>query len=124
VDADRALRALFAVAVIDHSENGIIVRVNPLMCELSGWSEDELVGQPLELLIPKQSRQAHHFYRMGFMLRPSPRPMGPDREVVLLHRTGHEIRVWVGLAPIEEGGVLAVVLPMDIGRSFGLPSYR
>lgn len=116
-----ALVDLFAVAVIESdTDAGRIVEVNDLLCRLCGFARDELLGQPLDVLIPDRSRAAHRHYRAGYMLHPSARPMGPDREVVLLHKTGREIRVWIGLAPIDDHNVTAVVLPMDIGRSYGL----
>ncbi len=116
-----ALSDLFAVAVIESStDSGQIVEVNDLLCRLCGFDRDELIGAPLDILIPERSRRAHRHYRAGYMLHPSARPMGPDREVVLQHKDGREIRVWIGLAPIDEHNVTAVVLPMDIGRSYGL----
>lgn len=116
-----ALVDLFAVAVVESDqEAGTIVECNELLCRLCGWTRDELIGAPLDLLIPQRSQAAHRYYRAGYMLHPSARPMGPDREVVLLHKTGREIRVWIGLAPIDEHNVTCVVLPMDIGRSYGI----
>ena len=120
------LRNLFAVAVIqsDHSSGGgVIIEANELLGELCGWALPELVGQQLDVLIPERSRSAHHHYRAGFMLHPSARPMGPDREVVILHKNGTEIRVWIGLAPNDAESTTAVILPMDIGRSYGLVKY-
>lgn len=123
-----ALTDLFAVAIVESKtddvapadEAGIIVEVNDLMCRLCGFTRDELLGASLDVLIPERSRRAHRHYRRGYMLHPSARPMGPDREVVLLHKSGREIRVWIGLAPMDEHNVTCVVLPMDIGRSYGL----
>jgi two-component system phosphate regulon sensor histidine kinase PhoR len=117
----RVLRSLFAVAVVKSDRDvGRITEVNDLLGELTGWDPVELEGQPLDVLIPERSRGSHHHYRAGFMLHPLARPMGPDREVVILHKNGTEIRVWIGLAPIDRGSVTAVILPMDIGRSYGI----
>ncbi len=116
-----ALSDLFAVAVIESSSDaGKIVEVNELLTLLCGFSREEMIGAPLDILIPQRSQAAHRHYRAGYMLHPSARPMGPDREVVLQHKDGREIRVWIGLAPMASNNVTAVILPMDIGRSYGL----
>lgn len=114
------LDKLFAVVTVQGGgDEGLIVGANSLMCALSGYSEGELIGKTLDMLVPQESREAHRFYRQGFMLRPSTRLMGPDREVLLAHREGHNIRVWVGLSPIGDDHVMAVVLPMDSAPPFG-----
>lgn len=128
-EATGALNELFAVAVIEvangHGLGQEMIRyANPLLCELAGYEPDALTDRPLDLLLPARSREAHHHYSRGYKARPEPRPMGPDREVVLLHKSGVEIRVWVGLAPHDEHHVTAAIMPMDIGRSFGLPSAK
>jgi PAS domain S-box-containing protein len=125
MDAGRALLKLFAVVIVTTggSDGGVITYANELFCALSGWSSDELVGQPLNIVIPEKSRAAHEHYRQGFGHRPSTRPMGPDRAVVLLHRDGSELPVWVGLDPSSDENpetVTAVILPMSIGRSYGM----
>lgn len=126
VDTGKALLELFAVVTVTTGAGeggGEIVFVNNLFCVLSGWAKEEIVGQKIDVLIPEESRAAHHHYRLGFEVRPSSRPMGPDREVVLRHKQGHKIRVWVGLDPDtyeDPATVTAVILPMDIGRSYGL----
>jgi PAS domain S-box-containing protein len=110
------LLSLFAVAVVQSDgDGGLITEANDLLGNLCGWDPAELVGQPLDVLIPPQSRGAHHHYRTGFMLHPSARPMGPDREVVLLHKSGREIRVWIALAPIDDNTITAVILPTAKG---------
>ena len=142
LDRDDPLNYLFALAIIEvDAEHGeVICDANDLMCELAGYEAESLNGQSLDILVPDRSRIAHRHYSAGYKARPEARPMGPDREVVLLHASGSEIRVWVGLAPrpderndplsdafdgdtpIEPGRfVTAAVMPMDIGRSFGLP---
>jgi PAS domain S-box-containing protein len=122
-----ALRDLFAIVVVDSAgEDGIITGANTMLYELAGYEPEELIGAKLDVLIPERSVMAHKHYRLGYMHNPVARPMGPDREVVLLHKDGREIRVWIGLAPVvgEEGATTAVILPMDIGRSFGLDTRR
>jgi PAS domain S-box-containing protein len=117
-------RAQAAVVIDAMDPKGIIVDVNDLFCELCGRASGELIGEPLDMLVPPDSRRAHHHYRSGFMQRPDARPMGPDREVYVLHKNGEQLRVWIALSPIErvpnQKHVLCVVLPMDIGRSFGI----
>lgn len=126
----KALLTLFAVVTCSTGDadqgGGEILFVNDLFCALSGWTREQIIGQKLNVIIPERSREAHEHYRKGFEARPAARPMGPDRQVVLLHKEGHEIRVWVGLDPDFDPDtglvtVTSVMLPMDIGRPFGLP---
>ena len=119
LSAHKALVGLFAVCIVSAGEDehgGEILFVNDLFCSLSGWAKEDIVGQKLDVIIPERSRSAHQYYRRGFEFRASPRPMGPDREVVLLHKDGKEIRVWVGLDPDRMENpttVTAVLLAME-----------
>lgn len=124
LDRSDPLNSLFALAIIEVTEKEeTVTDANDLMCELAGYPPGFLNGMSLDMLIPERSRVAHHHYSAGYAARPEARPMGPDREVVLLHSNGSEIRVWVGLAPRGQNLVTAAVMPMDIGRSFGLPRH-
>ncbi len=115
-----AVLELFAVAVVK-TEEGLICDANEQLLALSGYTREELVGQPLDTLIPERFREKHRDHVREYSQVPEPRPMGPDRQVVLRQKSGQDVDVWVGLSPIEEGGCVAVVLPRNFSTRSGAP---
>lgn len=82
--------------------SGKIVLVNQLTESLFGFSRAELIGQPIELLIPPRFRKDHPHQRSRYVAEVNPHPvMGKGRELWGLHKDGHEIPIEVGLNPIE-----------------------
>ncbi len=95
------------------SKDGIITLVNAQTERLFGWPRDELVGQPIEVLIPRRSRAEHVALRTGFLASPEARAMGPGRDVAALRRDGRELPVEVTLTPLalpDGSAVLASVV--------------
>ena len=90
-------------AMIVASREGRIVLANPQAARLFGYSVDELVGQPVELLMPEQVREGHRTHRTGYMERPRVRPMGAGQELVGRRRDGGQFPVEIALSPIESG---------------------
>jgi PAS domain S-box-containing protein len=71
---------------------------------LLGWARDELIGRSVEDLIPADVRDVHVRHRATYLTgEPAAREMGPDRELTVLHRNGHEIAVEVSLNPLPPG---------------------
>jgi PAS domain-containing protein len=56
--------------------NGRITLVNAQAERLFGYGRDEMVGQPVEILVPGQLRDLHPGHRARYLARPRPRPMG------------------------------------------------
>lgn len=86
-----------AMVVVD--ESGQLVLVNERAAQMFGWSADELIGRPVEVLIPDELRDLHRGHRDGFRNNPVRRTMGEGRELVARHRDGHHIPVEVSLSP-------------------------
>jgi PAS domain S-box-containing protein len=107
----------FAVCVVKTEKDGtgIITTVSHFLTELSGYAEDEMVGQSPAMLIPDKAKVAHRYHRLGFMQHPQVRPMAPKREVTLLQKNGQELRVSIGLTPIAPDIVVARISPIDTG---------
>ncbi len=79
---------------------GRIVLVNAGLERMFGYSEDELIGELVERLIPERYRGAHPSQRAGFSHSPSARPMGSGRDLYGLRKDGTEFPVEIGLNPI------------------------
>jgi protein-histidine pros-kinase len=108
--ADRKFRGLLesapdAMVIVDGQ--GLIVLVNSQAVRLFGWARDELLGQPIETLVPPRYRGDHFKSRNGFFDRPKMRRMGAGLELQGLRRDGSEFPVEISLSPIEtEDGLL------------------
>ena len=89
-------------AMIMVDADGTIVLTNTHADTLFGYATGALKGQPMGLLIPQTQRESHEANRKAFMHNPSERKMGEGRHLAARHYDGHEIRVEVGLTPIEE----------------------
>ncbi len=68
-----------AMVMVNHE--GRIVLANSQTEKLFGYSRDELIGQPIELLVPAQFRSRHPQYHKGFFAQPQARPMGAGRDL-------------------------------------------
>jgi PAS domain S-box-containing protein len=87
------------VLVVD--ETGHIVLANPELLRLTGYGPDELVGQPIETLVPLSARPGHVAHRDGYMQNPHARPMGSNLELSALRKDGSELPVEIMLSPMQ-----------------------
>jgi PAS domain S-box-containing protein len=103
----------------DHA--GKILFVNRTVEAQFGYTRVELIGKPVEMLIPHRFRGLHPAHRTDFVNAPSARLMGAGRDLFALHKDGYEFPVEIGLTPLEtEGGVTVLVTIVDItGRKRG-----
>lgn len=90
-------------------QEGLITLVNTQTEQLFGYSRSELVGQPLEMLIPARFRGSHAGHRGSFFDHPSSRAMGAGRDLYGRRKDGSEVPVEIGLRPIETGDGLQVL---------------
>ncbi|HSI95949.1 MAG: PAS domain S-box protein [Methylophilaceae bacterium] len=100
-------------AIVLVGSDGKIVLVNAQTEKLFGHPRRELIGQPIEILVPARFRAAHPGYRDSFFSQPSVRAMGAGRDLFGLHKSGREIPVEIGLNPIHGSGqhlVLASII--------------
>jgi PAS domain S-box-containing protein len=84
--------------------NGTIVLANSQMEKMFGYAKAELLGQPIETLVPDRFRAQHRGHREGFLTDPKARAMGMARELYGLRKDGSEFPLEIGLNPLETGG--------------------
>ena len=117
-DTDKRFRALLqsaSAAIIIIDSQGRIVMVNARTETQFGYARDEMVGQPLEMLLPERYRELHVTHRTEFAAHPRIRPMGTDLHLVGRRKDGSEFPIEVGLSYIEtENGVLAMSFILDV----------
>jgi len=80
-----------------------IVLVNAQAEKQFGYPRSELVGSPVEVLIPETNRLNHKEYRREYFADPQPRAMGKGRDLFGRRKDGSKFPVEIGLTPIEMG---------------------
>jgi PAS domain S-box-containing protein len=102
-----------AMVVMD--KNGRIAQVNAQTERLFGYSRQEMVGQPLEMLMPPRFRQGHANFVAGYLRHPRLRKLGSGHELYGYHKDGTEFILDISLSPIEgEDGLVVVSVLRDI----------
>lgn len=97
------------------TDQGTIEIVNRQAEKIFGYDRSELIGQPVEMLVPLRVATAHPGHRASFFNNPSPRAMGSGRDLFGLRRDGVEFPLEIGLAPIEtEEGLKVLASIVDI----------
>lgn len=101
--------------------DGNISMTNPALEALFGYSANELLGQPVEVLLPERIRERHPDMRNAFAKSPEVRAMGSGRDLMARHKDGTEFPVEIGLTPLESDGerqVLAAVTDISLRSKF------
>lgn len=104
-----------AMVIVD--ERGCINLVNAQTEQLFGYSRDELIGQPVEMLLPEGVRAGHRARRLAYAEQPIARPMGRDLDLRARRRDGSEVPVEISLSPLDSSdGALVVSAIRDISE--------
>jgi diguanylate cyclase (GGDEF)-like protein/PAS domain S-box-containing protein len=118
-----AALGLGAEQVLDASPNpiitvdgrGRIVYASPRVLESFGWSPADLLGEPIERLVPSRLTERHGAQRAGYRLHPTARPMGSGLELTARRYDGTEFPVEISLAPVRSRrGPLVFATIVDI----------
>lgn len=93
------------LGIIVTNEAGHIVIANPFLLNQFGYTADEIVGQPVERLIPTRFQHRHVGHREKFQEHPRSRPMGTSMELYAMRSDGSEfpVEVSLGAYSVDEG---------------------
>lgn len=104
------------VAMVVADANGQISLMNAATEKLFGYSRDELLGQPIEILLPHRLRPKHESLYRGFMRKPFPRQMGRGQDLHGLRKDGSQFAIEIGLSPVQTDagtGALATIVDLS-----------
>jgi PAS domain S-box-containing protein len=106
---------------------GCIIQLNAQMERMFGYSREELIGRPVEILVPERFRQGHAGLLRKFAADPKVRVMGMGRHLTARRKDGSEFAVEIGLNHIAatEGDIIVATVvditalkqPLVIGQS-------
>ncbi|MBI4023920.1 MAG: PAS domain S-box protein [Verrucomicrobia bacterium] len=102
-------------AILLVEADGRILQANSQVHKIFGFKPEELLGQPVEILIPEQHRTAHVQQRAAFSAAPERRPMGKEHVLLARRKDGVEFPAEIGLSPVASGGAaLTLCVARDI----------
>jgi PAS domain S-box-containing protein len=102
-------------AIVMSNVTGRIVLVNAQAEQVFGYARAELLGQPVEVLLPERYRSGHLGHRGAYFVQPRTRTMGAGLELYGRRRDGSEFPVEISLSPIvTEEGTMVMSAVRDI----------
>ncbi len=115
-------RAVFESApdgIVVVNDEGRIVQINPCLLTQFGYTAEELIGEPVEILVPESKRAAHEGHRTRFQADPASRPMGAGLVLAGRRKDGSEFPVEISLSPwkTSDGGFVIGVIRDQTERS-------
>ena len=126
--ADARFRGLLEAApdaMVCVGTDGRIALVNAQTERLFGYGRDELIGQPVETLVPDAVRDAHPGHRAGYLIDPRPRPMGAGMELAGRRRDGTTFPAEISLSAIDtDEGILVTAGVRDVTERLEIQAER
>ena len=112
-----ALLELAPDAIVGIGRDGLIVLVNAQVEVLFGYAREDLLGQPVEVLVPERFHDTHSSHRAGYFADPRTRSMGAGLELFARCQDGSEFPAEISLSSIEtDNGTLAIAAVRDVSE--------
>lgn len=106
IDVASRLQAIIETAVdgiIAINERGIIESVNPAACKIFGYTEGEMVGQNVSMLMPNPHKQNHDGYMLNYLTTGNRKIIGIGREVPGRKKDGGIFPFWLAVSEFKLG---------------------
>ena len=91
-----------AMVIVD--DQGKIAVVNGQAEKMFGYARQDMLGQPVEMLLPERIHDQHRKHRMQYSENPLLRPMGAGLNLVARRSDGTEFPVEISLSPVQSAG--------------------
>jgi PAS domain S-box-containing protein len=105
--------------------SGAIRFLNVRSEEMFGYKREELLGRPVERLVPQSLRKAHTGHRAAYAKHPTLRPMGLDLQLAGRRKDGTEFPVAISLGPVETSeGIFVIAVIRDISDRLAMEEER
>jgi PAS domain S-box-containing protein len=111
-EATERFKALFEhapVAMLMIDEAGGVQQINAAAEEVFSCRKNDLLGRPVEDVLPASLRETHPKLREAYVEAPEARPMGAGRELYAQRKNGEQFPVEIGLNPVPGRGATAVI---------------
>ena len=122
--ADNVFETIFesvSEGIVVVNRDQVIVATNAAANEMFGYENDELLEQPLNILIPQQHRQGHDGHFKNFVKKSDKRQMGHGRDLFGVTKAGLEFPVEAGLNPFtlnNQGYIMAIVTDITERKNY------
>ena len=105
----RALLESAPDAMVIVNQAGEIVLLNSQAEQMFGYEREELLGKPIEILVPERFRRHHHRERHGYVEAPAVHELGSGPDLYALRKNGKEFPAEIRLSPLRTGGDTLVI---------------
>ncbi|MEU4606243.1 PAS domain S-box protein [Kribbella sp. NPDC023972] len=112
-------------AIVGVTSDGLIVLANARVETLFGYTREELIGQPVEILVPEGARPLHPVKRARYAVDPRPRLMDGSSELTARRKDGTQFPAEISLSPIAtENGTITFAAIRDVTERRELQAER
>jgi PAS domain S-box-containing protein len=109
-DRLRSILNTASEAIINIDRRGIITDVNPATEQLFGYTQEELVGQNVRILMPAPYKDEHDGYIARYLETGEARIVGSGREVVGRRQDGSMFSAWLAVSEVEHLGLFTGIV--------------